>query len=588
MKQRYRKSTALVVPSSKSYIITATLVFLACLLITFWSWKSAVNNLNNDIQDSLNIATNEANQTLVNTVDIYSEVLRGSVGLFNASNDVTASELSAYINSLSFPERYPGLQAIAYSEIVDKNSIVQYLETEVNDYTNQPLNLRPDTARDNYVITRLIEPYNSRSAVAIGFDPYTEPTRRKTMNQARDTGEPSITDRLNLIQDNKQQPGFLIFVPVYKRGAPIDTVEQKRSAVIGYVGAGVRSKELIDGLFSKTMTKDLALRVFDGNNTDRKNLIYQSDTYNNLAQQKNISSSTQEFKIGNNEWTIVTYVNNKFASETQRRQPREILIGGFIFSILFAALLYIYMTNRARAITSEKNLEVQEVKDNLISLASHQLRTPATGVKQFIGMVMEGYVGDINKDQRSMLEKAYLSNERQLEIINQILHVTRADSGRIDLNKERTNVTEVIKTVLEEYKQTIKNRKQKIVLDVPSYPVYINADIQYLSMAFDNLLTNASKYSHTRTKINVLIKRTKDSVIISVSDKGVGIKNNDMHLLFQKFSRIHNELSVEAGGNGIGLYLCKEIVVLHGGYIEVDSEHGKGSSFSIILPRNEQ
>jgi two-component system, OmpR family, sensor histidine kinase VicK len=252
---------------------------------------------------------------------------------------------------------------------------------------------------------------------------------------------------------------------------------------------------------------------------------------------------------------------------------------------LFSSLLFVFVTTRARSITTEKNREVQEVKDSLISLASHQLRTPATGVKQFVGMVLEGYVGDINPDQKKMLEKAYTSNERQLEIINQILHVTRADSGRLVIQKEKINIVDVIRSVIDEYSQTIQARKQQVVFQSPAYGIYIQGDKQYLAMAIDNLLTNASKYSHRHKAIHITVKRTKDSVVITVRDEGVGIDSKDMHLLFQKFSRIHNELSVEAGGNGIGLYLCKEIITLHNGHISVNSVPQNGTKFDVTLPK---
>lgn len=586
MRQKFKQFSLLLSPSNKSYVITALLVLLASLMITFWTWKAAKDNLKADIQTTLNSATTSANLTITDTVADYTEVLKGGAGLFNASNDVTANEWSSYFQSLSFPDRYPGLQAVAYSEAVSNNNIASFLTNTQNEYTNKPIILRPDSVRENYVITRFIEPYNEKTAITIGFDVSSEPTRQKAIIQAMDSGKPAITNRIILIQDKNREPGFLIFVPVYKKGLPINTVGQRRTAILGFVSAGVRSNELIDGLFSSTLTPNSALQVFDGNTTNYAKNIYTSKTYGNLIRQPGISSAKQTITIGKSNWNIVAYVNEKTASSTQQRKPNEILITGLAFSLLVSALLYIFMTNRANAITSEKNLEVQEVKDSLISLASHQLRTPATGVKQFIGMVLEGYVGDINKEQRDMLKKAYISNERQLEIINQILHVTRADSGRLKLDKKNVNVINIIRTVLDEYSQTIKARKQKVVIHAPDNAVFVNGDKQYLTMVFDNLLTNASKYSHRRTQIDIFVRKSEGSAIFTVSDNGVGIKKGDMHLLFQKFSRIHNVLSVEAGGNGIGLYLCKEIVVLHGGRIDVSSQPGKGTNFKITLPLN--
>ena len=188
-------------------------------------------------------------------------------------------------------------------------------------------------------------------------------------------------------------------------------------------------------------------------------------------------------------------------------------------------------------------------------------------------------------DGTSGFWRAYQSNERQLEIINQILHVTRADSGRLVLHKEKLDLNEIIKTVISEHSQPVKARDQKVMFKKGSPKMIISADRQYLTMAMDNLLSNASKYSHTKTTIRITTEQVGREVVIKVTDKGVGIHADDMHRLFQKFSRIDNELSVEAGGNGIGLYLCREVIALHGGDIAVESEPGKGSVFVVTLPK---
>lgn len=103
-------------------------------------------------------------------------------------------------------------------------------------------------------------------------------------------------------------------------------------------------------------------------------------------------------------------------------------------------------------------------------------------------------------------------------------------------------------------------------------------------MVLDNLLSNASKYSHPRTTIRITTKQSGDTITIAVSDAGVGISDEDMPRLFQKFSRIDNELSIEAGGTGIGLYLCEQVMTLHDGSITVKSTEGEGSTFTVSLP----
>lgn len=585
MNQKFKKLTIIPAPSSKTYIVASLSVFVACMAVTLWGWNSAKQNLHNDLQNTLNSGTSSVRDTIGNTLNSYTEVLRGGAGLFNATENVNQDTWRRYIGSLDAPARYPGLQAVGYIQLVQATDLDSFLQNNPSPFGGQ-YDIQPNYPRELYAVSRFAEPLTERNAKTIGYDPFTEPTRRRAMEQARDSGQATITMRTTLLRDNEQpQPGFLVYQPVYRPGAPTDTLAQRREAIQGYISAGVRTHELIDKLFAKVITKDSAILIYDGTEQKPDNLIYQSATYQNLISQKGLTTTSQVLEAGPNKWTIVTFVNDNVASGVQRKQPQEILIGGAVFSFLIASLLFIIMTSRARTIANEKSLEVQEAKDSLISLASHQLRTPATGVKQFVGMVLEGYAGKITKEQRRMLEKAYTSNERQLDIINQILHVTRADSGRLVLNKEKLDVNILVQSILDEYRVALAKRGQKIIFKKTTKSLLVSADRQYLSMAIDNLISNASKYSYPQTSIRVSTRADGDNIVIQVTDKGVGIHGDDMHRLFQKFSRIDNELSVEAGGNGIGLYLCREIIALHNGDISVDSDPDAGSTFTISIPK---
>lgn len=495
MHQKFKKLTIIPAPSSKTYLVASLSVFVACMVVTLWGWNSAKQNLHNDLQNTLNSGTSSVRDTIGNTLNSYTEVLRGGAGLFNATENVNQDTWRRYIGSLDAPARYPGLQAVGYIQLVQSTDLDSFLQNNPSPFGGQ-YDIQPNYPRELYAISRFAEPLTERNAKTIGYDPFTEPTRRRAMEQARDSGQATITMRTTLLRDNEQpQPGFLVYQPVYRPGAPTDTLAQRREAIQGYISAGVRTHELIDKLFAKVITKDSAILIYDGTEQKPDNLIYQSATYQNLISQKGLTTTSQVLEAGPNKWTIVTFVNDNVASGVQRKQPQEILIGGAVFSFLIASLLFIIMTSRARTIANEKSVEVQEAKDSLISLASHQLRTPATGVKQFVGMVLEGYAGKITKEQRRMLEKAYSSNERQLEIINQILHVTRADSGRLVLNKEKLDVNILIQSILDEYHAALAKRGQKIIFKKTTKSLLVSADRQYLSMAIDNLISNASKYS---------------------------------------------------------------------------------------------
>ena len=230
-------------------------------------------------------------------------------------------------------------------------------------------------------------------------------------------------------------------------------------------------------------------------------------------------------------------------------------------------------------------LKLDQAKEEFVSLASHQLRTPATAVKQFIGMIKEGYAGEMNPDQQSFINDAYESNERQLRIIDDLLSVARADSGRMKLVFELTDIHALVMAVLDEQKATIEGRRQHLVLYPPGKQLHANVDVSKMRMVIENLISNASKYTLEGGEISVSFSESNHSVQIVVKDNGVGIAAADIGKLFQRFSRINNELSTKVGGTGLGLYLAKMIVDLHHGTIIATSILGQGTVFTVKIPR---
>jgi len=229
---------------------------------------------------------------------------------------------------------------------------------------------------------------------------------------------------------------------------------------------------------------------------------------------------------------------------------------------------------------------LNQAKDEFISLASHQLRTPATGVKQYIGMLLEGFIGDIPKDQKNVLEKAYHSNERQIDLINDLLRVAQLDAGKLVLNKTPANITELVADTVAEQKDSFDHRQQAVEVKSPSRPIIANIDEQRLRMVLDNLVDNASKYTPPSGKIKISVSKTKGCLRICVEDNGVGIQSKDIPKLFNKFSRINNELSEEVGGSGLGLYWADKVVQMHGGNIDVKPLK-QGTRFTILIPIEE-
>jgi signal transduction histidine kinase len=234
-----------------------------------------------------------------------------------------------------------------------------------------------------------------------------------------------------------------------------------------------------------------------------------------------------------------------------------------------------------RAILHERALE--STKNEFLSLASHQLRTPATNVKQYIGLLLDGYMGDLNEKQRQALGVAYRNNELEISIMNDLLDVAKLDLQRIQLHKKVTNVMKTASHVVKDYK-TIATEKDMPITLKGNKQVMALVDEQYIKGVIENLVDNAIKYSKNGSPIDISIDREEDEVCIAVQDRGLGIRKRDINKLFNKFSRLTNEFSANSEGSGLGLYWVKQVVHLHNGTIDVVSKEGKGSTFTVKLP----
>lgn len=245
--------------------------------------------------------------------------------------------------------------------------------------------------------------------------------------------------------------------------------------------------------------------------------------------------------------------------------------------------------NQILGMEKEQLLKLNEAKDDFISIASHQLRTPATAVKQYLGMLLEGFGGDeISESSRKIIQSAYDSNDRQLTIIEDLLKTARVDSGGVSLHHSSTDINNLLLELKPEFEYQLLNRGQSLQTTFTKSDTTIWCDADLLKMAFENLIDNAIKYSGERTAITLKTTATKTHVTIHVIDEGAGVSEKELAKLFTKFSRIQNESTKNIGGTGLGLYWVKRVVMLHGGTIEYKRRKTKGSDFVVTLPRRSE
>lgn len=241
---------------------------------------------------------------------------------------------------------------------------------------------------------------------------------------------------------------------------------------------------------------------------------------------------------------------------------------------------------RMELVTEQRNalVKVNKTKDEFIALASHQLRTPATVVKQYIALILSEFAGPLTLDQLQYLQIAYDSNERELDIINDLLKTAQIDSSKYRLNKVPSDIVAIAQESIADLRSMFERIKQTVVVEKPQESIQVPVDAIEIKLVFMNLLENASKYSYPGTEINVAVYNKGTYAEIVIADTGVGINRDNQQRIFDKFTRVDNELSDTVSGTGLGLYWVKRIVEEHKGSVKLTSKIGKGSKFAVRLP----
>ncbi|MFA6098911.1 MAG: HAMP domain-containing sensor histidine kinase [Patescibacteria group bacterium] len=229
--------------------------------------------------------------------------------------------------------------------------------------------------------------------------------------------------------------------------------------------------------------------------------------------------------------------------------------------------------------------EIDQMKTEFISVASHQMRTPLSATKWVLRMILDGDLGPLNPQQREMLAKGYQTNERMIGLINDLLNVSRIEEGRFQYRFIHMSLEEVVESVVQELYNVVKKKAIKFEYKKPRSPLpKVNIDPQKMRLVLQNLLDNAIKYTPKGNKVVLSMLYEENQVICSIADGGVGIPAYQQSRIFSKFFRADNVIRMQTDGSGLGLFIVKSIVENHQGTVWFESTEGKGTTFYFSLP----
>ena len=236
--------------------------------------------------------------------------------------------------------------------------------------------------------------------------------------------------------------------------------------------------------------------------------------------------------------------------------------------------------------TNEKLEAMDETKDEFISMASHQLRTPLTSVKGYVSMVLEGDAGELNAMQRKLLEQAFTSSQRMVFLIADLLNLSRLRTGKFIIETAPTNLADVIEGEVAQLKETAESRSLKLKYTKPKNFSSLMLDETKIRQVIMNFVDNAIYYTPAGGVIEIRLTETDKSVEFTVRDNGIGVPKAEQHHLFNKFYRARNAQKARPDGTGLGLFMAKKVIVAQGGAIVFNSSEGKGSIFGFTFSKD--
>lgn len=235
--------------------------------------------------------------------------------------------------------------------------------------------------------------------------------------------------------------------------------------------------------------------------------------------------------------------------------------------------------------SNAKLVALDEAKDDFISMASHQLRTPLTSVKGYTSMVLEGDAGKLTKAQRKLLSQSFFSAQRMVYLIADLLNVSRLKTGKFVVEAAPVNLATVVQEELDQLKEAGASHSVHLIYKKPKKFPELMLDETKTRQVIMNFVDNAIYYTPAGGSIKVELANNKSTIELRVIDNGIGVPKSEQPHLFTKFYRAGNARKARPDGTGLGLFMAKKVILAQGGVVIFESKEGKGSTFGFTLPK---
>ena len=589
--------------SKNSWI--AWVILIIGLVTTFGATYYTQKDDENQANQEFSLICNEIKSKIETRLHAHSQLLRSSAAIFTIKDTLTRNEWKEFIKSKRIEKNLPGIQGVGFSYIVPKSELQQHIQRIRNesrqDTTIGEYDITPAGEREIYTSILYLEPVDFRNRRAFGYDMFSEPVRRKAMEESRDYDIASLSGKVSLKQETDQdfQYGTLMYVPVYFNNKPIETVEERRAAILGWVYSPYRMDDLMKGILGRWDTinnERIHLQVYDDEAVTAQSLLFNSQT--KISQEKD----NQEYRtvilpisFNKKKWTLCFRQSNSPTAPFNNKVAIVFASGLLISFLLFFLSMSLFKTQLKHQLAEQLSADLQEsenqlkkniaTKDKLFSIIAHDLKSPFHSILGLSDYLIDKMDTPEDESNKKVLTYINSSAKSTHALLDNLLNWSKAQTGQTSFTLEKQSFSSIIQEVFELLNSSAKNKN--ILLNFPeTEEIMVHADLNMIKTVLRNLISNAIKFTNSNGEINVGARQMDGFIEITVSDNGVGMDEETQNKLFRLETNVSTFGTLNEKGSGLGLILCKEFVETHGGEIWVESELGKGSAFKFTLPLN--
>ena len=562
-------------PTTRWIILTISLLFT---LAAWWQVRQAAQE--HSIK-RLEQHAEDLHRAITRRMDAYTALLRSGDGIFDAYGTVNREHWHNFVASLEIEANYPGIRGLGYSEMIAPDQIAAHTK-RIHREGFPEYAVRPPGDRDQYSAIIYLEPLDWRNQRAFGYDMWSEPVRRDAMLRARDSGQPSLSGRVTLVQetDKEVQYGVLMYMPVYRNKGHLQTLEKRRTNLLGFVYAPFRMNDLMQGILGEDIP-NIDIELYDGKVVDADYWLYRTTKGSLLAtaQQDELAISIP-MQIRDRSWLLYVHAQDSYVTPTDKALPWIVLVGGLCFNlVLFLLLNFLYHARLLAEATAHALAAVNQELEEFAYIASHDLKEPLRGIHNYASFLQEDYADQLDDTGRNYLTRMQRLTERMSLLIDKLLAWSHLGAG--ELMREPVFLDKVLDEVLKDLGPLLSEQGAEVVRN-NSLPM-VNCNPLQVGEVFQNLIVNGIRYNESANKrIEIGCSAVLPTPTFYVRDNGIGIPPQHMESIFRIFKRLY-EQEKYGGGSGAGLTIVKRIIERHGGHIRVESTPGSGSTFFFTL-----